>query len=644
MSTASALLSMIAPAAPTTSQGSAAVDASAFEGLLASMLGDGADEGLRETPLQSEHDDPTVSAQTGVAVLPSQPLLQIHAAGLSAVASEPAAGQIDDDTALPAAPPLPVAAQDAAPAVEPVSPGPVMEAPEIDASATDASAIALSLPVPVMPAPVTDAPPASAPTAVRPGASEAPPVVDPVAPAPAIANPDPAAPAKAAGDVTAEAPSATTPLPVDKAPTTKTAADPQVRPAVKTDQTGAPEVLPPAPIEPDVKTATAQPLTLPPAPPVSAGPTPVVVTPARRLVGDMDGARLDDGAMVEVARPQGEALTRTASTTPTSEPSQPAPAVVGKATGEPLAQSTAPASASASAQDEVVAPAQTPKPSGAPDVADTARSSAPDAERKSAETLRPVESPVLRPQTGRASRSVETNSAVDAAAPSTPMTAPPQASGATAPNPSAGPAPVSASARTIEASVTEAAEDDTASADIPVDAAGPEAAPSAQTAHDVREAQGPTMSRAAIEATAQIAAQILRKLDGRSTRFEMSLTPDELGRVDIKLDIDAEGRLAARLAFDNPAAAADLRGRVDDLRRQLEQQGFHLADDAFEFTQRDNGSSAFDRGQDSRQSQDRDQSRAFAAASRLHADADVVAQPSRWTALSLTPAGVDMKV
>ncbi|RZJ32693.1 MAG: flagellar hook-length control protein FliK [Brevundimonas sp.] len=124
----------------------------------------------------------------------------------------------------------------------------------------------------------------------------------------------------------------------------------------------------------------------------------------------------------------------------------------------------------------------------------------------------------------------------------------------------------------------------------------------------------------------------------------MSLTPDELGRVDVKLEIDAEGRLAARLAFDNPAAATDLKGRADELRRQLEQQGFHLAEDAFEFTQRDSGSSAFDRGQDSRQSQDRAQSRAFAAASRLNTEADAVAQPPRWTALSLTPAGVDLKV
>ena len=161
----------------------------------------------------------------------------------------------------------------------------------------------------------------------------------------------------------------------------------------------------------------------------------------------------------------------------------------------------------------------------------------------------------------------------------------------------------------------------------------------ASTASGARETGLSQLSRATIEATAQIAAQILRRLEGRSTRFEMALTPDELGRVDVKLDIDSEGRLNARLAFDNPAAATDLKGRADELRRQLEDAGFQLADDAFEFTDRDSGSSAFDRGQDARNGS----SRAFAAATRLNTEIDV-AQPPRWLALSLSPSGVDMKV
>ncbi len=146
-----------------------------------------------------------------------------------------------------------------------------------------------------------------------------------------------------------------------------------------------------------------------------------------------------------------------------------------------------------------------------------------------------------------------------------------------------------------------------------------------------------TLSHTAIEATAQIAAQITRRLEGRSTRFEMALSPEGLGRVDVSLDIDADGQLSARLAFDNPLAATDLRGRADELRRQLEDAGFTLARDALDFAERDASSSG--------QGFDRRQGRAFAEASRRNDDADAaIPAPAAWISLSLTPQGVDMKV
>lgn len=147
------------------------------------------------------------------------------------------------------------------------------------------------------------------------------------------------------------------------------------------------------------------------------------------------------------------------------------------------------------------------------------------------------------------------------------------------------------------------------------------------------------LSRGAVETTARIAAQIIRTLEGQASRFEMVLTPESLGRVDVSLDIGADGRLHARLAFDSPAAAVDVRGRVDELRRQLEEAGFTLGDDALEFAERDPGASRddFDRGH----------GRAFAQAGRVLARADAEAPApvaSVWTSLSLTPRGVDLKV
>ena len=146
-----------------------------------------------------------------------------------------------------------------------------------------------------------------------------------------------------------------------------------------------------------------------------------------------------------------------------------------------------------------------------------------------------------------------------------------------------------------------------------------------------------TLSRATVETTALIAAQIQNRLNGRSTRFEMALTPEGLGRVDVSLEIDSDGRLAARLAFDNPAAATELRGRADELRRQLEQAGLHLDNDALQFTERDpssagQGFGGFDR-------------RAFSRASSLHDQADQPAlEPASWQTLSLTRDRVDLKV
>lgn len=146
-----------------------------------------------------------------------------------------------------------------------------------------------------------------------------------------------------------------------------------------------------------------------------------------------------------------------------------------------------------------------------------------------------------------------------------------------------------------------------------------------------------TLSRATVETTAQIAAQIQNRLNGRSTRFEMALTPEGLGRVDVSLEIDSDGNLAARLAFDNPAAAAELRGRADELRRQLEQAGLHLESDALQFTERDpssggSGFSGFDR-------------KPFARAAALNTETDTgSAGAAVWQPLTLTRDRVDLKV
>lgn len=201
--------------------------------------------------------------------------------------------------------------------------------------------------------------------------------------------------------------------------------------------------------------------------------------------------------------------------------------------------------------------------------------------------------------------------------------------------------PASPSAKAAEPATAAVAAPDAASPDAPIANPAPTDAQPAQQAAVSSHAQGlSTLSRATVETTAQLAAQIARKLDGRSTRFDMVLTPEDLGRVDVSLEIGKDGQLSARLAFDNPAAAADLKGRADELRRQLQEAGFQVAGDALDFSQRDpsTGGGAFERQQQ--------RNALFAGGSRLAAQADMptVPTPGAWINHSLTPDRVDLKV
>jgi flagellar hook-length control protein FliK len=83
--------------------------------------------------------------------------------------------------------------------------------------------------------------------------------------------------------------------------------------------------------------------------------------------------------------------------------------------------------------------------------------------------------------------------------------------------------------------------------------------------------------RGSPETVANLAAQILKKLDGRSTRFNVELDPAGLGRVDVRVEINAHGRISTSMAFDNPQAAADVKARSADLQQALEQAGFDMS-------------------------------------------------------------------
>ena len=89
--------------------------------------------------------------------------------------------------------------------------------------------------------------------------------------------------------------------------------------------------------------------------------------------------------------------------------------------------------------------------------------------------------------------------------------------------------------------------------------------------------------RGSPQTVAQLSAEILKKLDAQTTRFDVALTPDGLGKVDVRIEIGRHGALTASMAFDTAQAAAELRGKSAELRQALAQAGFTVADNALRF-------------------------------------------------------------
>lgn len=109
------------------------------------------------------------------------------------------------------------------------------------------------------------------------------------------------------------------------------------------------------------------------------------------------------------------------------------------------------------------------------------------------------------------------------------------------------------------------------------DATGQGETRAAAAASTPASAQAGQVVRGSPETVANLAAQIVKKLEGKSTRFDVELDPHGLGKVDVRIEIGAQGRITAGMTFENPQAAADVKARAAELQRVLEQAGFDLS-------------------------------------------------------------------
>jgi hypothetical protein len=107
-----------------------------------------------------------------------------------------------------------------------------------------------------------------------------------------------------------------------------------------------------------------------------------------------------------------------------------------------------------------------------------------------------------------------------------------------------------------------------------------------------------TPVRGAPETVAHLAAQMIQRLDGQTTRFDLTLNPQSLGRVDVRIEIGAKGALRARMAFDDAATAQEMNGRHTELRAALQSAGFDVPEGALSFDVASGGGGAFADRQD----------------------------------------------
>ena len=76
---------------------------------------------------------------------------------------------------------------------------------------------------------------------------------------------------------------------------------------------------------------------------------------------------------------------------------------------------------------------------------------------------------------------------------------------------------------------------------------------------------------------------------GRS-RFEIRLDPPELGRIDVRLDVDRQGQVTSHLIVEKSATLDLLRRDAQQLERALQDAGLKTSDNGLQFSLRDQDS------------------------------------------------------
>jgi len=107
-------------------------------------------------------------------------------------------------------------------------------------------------------------------------------------------------------------------------------------------------------------------------------------------------------------------------------------------------------------------------------------------------------------------------------------------------------------------------------------------APVARTVHAAYQAPVPQVN------LPQVAFEVVRQFEAGNTRFQIRLDPPELGRIDVKLDLDKSGTVNARMTVERPETLDLMQRDQRALQQALQQAGLDTGRTNLEFSLRQN--------------------------------------------------------
>ena len=116
------------------------------------------------------------------------------------------------------------------------------------------------------------------------------------------------------------------------------------------------------------------------------------------------------------------------------------------------------------------------------------------------------------------------------------------------------------------------------------------------TAPDVAMATTRAAATHAAVPLSGLALEIAVSAKNGKSSFEIRLDPADLGRIDVRIDVDGNGQMTSHLTVEKPETLSMLQQDAPQLQRQLSDAGFKTGSDGLQFSLRDQSSSGQNSG------------------------------------------------